>query len=273
MRPIFAIVKITSVLFFIVVFLMLSGGLGLMISSRWKLTKYRSYLISFFLFFCRFILGIKTQFKGESLDASSHLYVSNHLSYLDILVLSSQIPSSYVTSVEIKETPFLGAIVRAAGCLFVERRDKSNLENEISELTEALANGLNVTIFPEATSTNGDQVLRFRRPLYNAAIKSKKNVVPLCINYQSIDKKPIDTLNRDHVFWYGSMSFLPHLWSVSLHRKIDVDVTVLDAIMPTPKITAQHLSEISHQKVSSTYKAPRLVTQNHSHGIFKEEFI
>jgi len=109
--------------------------------------------------------------------------------------------------------------------------------------------------------------------LYNAAIKSGKNIIPLCINYQSIDKEPIDTLNRDHVFWYGSMSFLPHLWSVSLRRRIDVDVIVLNTIISSPEITAQELSEISHQKVSSTYKAPHLITLPHTHPVLTEEFI
>src|SRR4051812_32869997 len=90
------------------------------------------------------------------------LVVSNHLCYLDILVISSCFPSVYVTSREIQEHPFLGRVTDAAACAYVERRDRSKLAAEIAEVGKLIQNGLNVVIFPEATSTNGSAILKFR---------------------------------------------------------------------------------------------------------------
>jgi 1-acyl-sn-glycerol-3-phosphate acyltransferase len=82
-----------------------------------------------------------------------------------------------------KNTFFLGQICKFASCLFVERRSRGNLDQEIKEITDALNYGHNVLIFPEGTSTNGDEVLRFKRPLFNAAIFSSKKVLPATLNY------------------------------------------------------------------------------------------
>jgi 1-acyl-sn-glycerol-3-phosphate acyltransferase len=158
------------------------------------------------------------------------LYVGNHLSYLDVLAISSCVPAGFVTSMEIRETPLLGLICEMAGCLFVERRNKSNLLNEVAQLSEGLRNGLNVAIFPEATSTNGSQILRFRRPLYMAAVATKTPVVPFCLNYRMIGGKPVDLRTRDSVFWYGDMSFAPHLWALCGAGGVNVDLTFLPAV-------------------------------------------
>lgn len=185
---------------------------------------------------------------------NNHFIVSNHLGYLDILAIAAEMPCCFVTSVEIRETPFLGALTQFGGCLYVERRNRDNIHNEIGEVTEALKNGLNVCVFPEATSTNGDQVLRFRQPLYNAAIQSGTDVLPLCLNYTHVNCQPLSAQNRDTIYWYGDMSFLPHLWQVmgceSLSLRLDFDVAIAPEDLDCPKLLAQR----THLIVSSLFK-------------------
>ena len=162
----------------------------------------RKQLIALVSFYSRgflYVLGIKANFIGEEKlqddKKNNYLIVSNHLSYLDILILASKIPSAFVTSTDIKNTPFLGQIVTLAGCLFVNRKDKTNIKNEIKELREALNYGLNVVVFPEATSTNGDEVIRFRHPLFEASIATESPILPLTLNYSSISNKSVTILD------------------------------------------------------------------------------
>lgn len=177
------------------------------------------------------VLGMKVKTNmDKEVFTENYLIASNHLSYLDILALSSLFPSAYVASVEVKNTPFLGQITTLAGCVFVERRSRSNLGEEIKEIDEALKIGSNVTIFPEATSTNGEQVLKFKRPLFEAAITSKRKILPLTINYNSIDSEPVTAANRDLVCWYGDMEFASHLFKLCATKHSEVEVIASEPI-------------------------------------------
>ncbi len=197
--------------------------------------------------------GIRVDHKIPPPDLPSPAFiVSNHLGYLDALVISSLLPVSFVTSIEMRDAFFIGQITKLAGCLYVERRNKENLQGEISMLTDALCNGVNVCVFPEATSTNGESVLRFRRPLYAAAVQSKAPVIPLCLNYESIDGSPVCAGNRDLLFWYGDMPFFSHLWSLWRIRTARVHVTFGQPILTTSAASA--IAEESHLAVSSHFR-------------------
>lgn len=254
LRILIASTKVFLVFFFIGTLLLASFLLGLFVKDKWSLVRIGNKMISGYCNLGLKILGIEVEWKGQVDPKENHLIVSNHLSYTDILALAATVPSSFVTSVEIKNTPVLGNIVKAAGCLFVERRNKDNIGKEVAEITEALAKGFNVTIFPEATSTNGESVLRFRRPLYEAALQSGKKVLPLCINYKSIDGEKITMANRDLAFWYGDMEFLPHLWNLALHKNIVIEITVLDEITMKESLNVDDLATTSHEAVSKAYR-------------------
>ncbi len=184
---------------------------------------------------------------------SNFLVVSNHLSYLDILILASKLPSCYVTSLEVKRTPFLGQLTQLAGCLYVDRNTRQNLSQEVSELREALNSGFNVTIFPEATSTNGEEVLRFRRPLFEASIATGKPILPVTINYKTINSKEVSFQNRDYLCWYGDMEFFGHFITLLTQKNITVEVVLAEPFLPT-LLPLLDLAQISHQKVSESFR-------------------
>ncbi len=205
--------------------------------------------------FALWFMGIKVKrHVKEPKGKDNYLMVSNHLSYTDILVICAYYPSCFVTSVEMRDTPFLGHICKLAGCVFVERRNKKNLGLEVREITDALKSGLDVVIFPEATSTNGEDVIRFRRPLFRAACDAKINVKPLTINYRFLDGEPVTLKNRDKVFWYGDMTFLDHLWGIFNIQRIEVELTVGESLKVGQEQDHGILAELSHQHVRSSYR-------------------
>lgn len=92
------------------------------------------------------VLNIVVEYKipNTFINNDNYLIVSNHLSYLDVIILAAKFPSCFVTSTDVKKTPFLGHLTRLAGCLFVDRNNRKNLKLEIVEIRTALSEGMNV---------------------------------------------------------------------------------------------------------------------------------
>lgn len=201
------------------------------------------------------IMGVEVIRKGPIVDVTKNfLIVSNHLSYVDILIISCLFPSCFVTSKEMRSTFFLGQLCLLGGCIFVDRKKRRNIHNEVLELTKSLGKGMNVAIFPEAASTNGDCVLRFRRPFFQAAIDSKIDILPVCLNYKSIEGMPITLKNRDLVFWYGDMSFFIHAFKLFSRKNIMVELSILPIVSTQDYSDKNLLADKCHLLIAENYQ-------------------
>ena len=221
--------------------------------SEYKTKKIISYIVAFVSFLILKLMRVKVTHSGIIDKTKNYYIVSNHLSYIDILVICHRMPSVFVTSMEMKKTPVLGQITDLAGCLYVERRSRENISNEIKNIIDALKNGLNVTVFPEATSTNGEQLLPFKRSLYQSAIDSGVEVLPMTLNYKSFNGEEISLKNRDLIFWYADMTFADHLYKLCLSAKsLEID------LMAHPPIAANHdtatLRDLSFNVINDYYQ-------------------
>lgn len=199
------------------------------------------------------IFNVKLTVNGK-VPRGPFLIVANHMSYIDIICISSVMRANFVTSVEIKETAGLGYLTRLGGSLYVERRNKANIRNEIQDVTNALKAGINVGIFPEATSTNGDEVIRFRRPLFAAAYDANVPVLPMTINYRSIDDTLVTAKNRDYLAWYGDMDFMPHLLKLMSLRKIEISIDIHEPFMITSEEEIGEAADRAHDTVASKFR-------------------
>lgn len=204
---------------------------------------------------CR-VTGISIRVKpGDGLgraEGSGRLLVSNHLTYLDAVILSALHPSIFVTSVEVRNTFFLGQICRLSGCAFVERRNRSSIESELSEVTELLQKGFQVVLFPEATSTNGDSILPFKKSFFRAAVSARVPVLPVALQYLRIDGESVSPLNRDSVFYYGDLVFGPQFLSFLGLRSVEMEVRVAPRIESGQD--SRVLAEQSYQAVMKMYQ-------------------
>jgi 1-acyl-sn-glycerol-3-phosphate acyltransferase len=126
-------------------------------------------------------------------------------------------------------------MAKLGGSLFVERRSKTKLLEEIERIAGVLRNGYSITLFPEGTSSNGERVLPFKGALFSTAEKANVNVLPVCIQYKMINGKPFSPENRDAVCYYGDIMFFPHLCNLFFLKKINVTVTFLPEISVSGK--------------------------------------
>ena len=218
--------------------------LGRTVEDPWLRRRKRIKLIQKYARKALKVLNVEVQVEDAHnyLLKDNALLVCNHMSYLDILVLSSVYPSCYVTSLEMKHTPVLGQLCDLGACVYVDRKTKKNLGKEIGEITQALTKGLNVCFFPEATSHNGEELLRFRKPLFNAARYAHKNILPVSLNYLEIDGESFSIKNRDKVCWYGDMDFLPHLWELCRAKKL---VAKLKFLAPLNEPQSYHSRDLA----------------------------
>lgn len=238
-------------LFILVLFLATMAVVWLVVREHWARVRQSNRILKFF---CRLglkILNVRASYEGLEHVEPGVLLVGNHLSYVDVVVVHARVPACFVTSKEIKQTPVLGQVCQLAGCLFVERRTRMNLRGEVEEIAEGLRRGFNVAIFPEATSTNGEQVLRFKRPLFTAAERAARPVVPFCLNYHTVGGEPINRVTRDKIFWYGDMGFAGHLWALSCSGGVDVRLSFLDKL--DAKESA-NVAEVARERILGVFE-------------------
>lgn len=136
------------------------------------------------------------------------LLVTNHLGYLDITVLASRLPVRFVAKKEVRGWPLLGPICRGFGTIFIDRSDRRDIPRVLAEIEVALERGEGVILFPEGTSTSGDEVLSFRSPLLALPARKGFPVHAAALRYRTREGEPSA---RDAVCWWGETALFPHL--------------------------------------------------------------
>jgi 1-acyl-sn-glycerol-3-phosphate acyltransferase len=185
---------------------------------------------------------------------NGQLIVSNHLSYIDVLVISALAPSMFITSVELKNTALLGTLARFSGSIFVERRRPSRLKREIEDIAVALGQqGLTVALFPEGTTSNGDRVHPFKNSLFDAAIRTRADIIPICFRYLRVNNTRLTPENRDLVFYHGGATFLKHFLRLLSLKSIEVEVTPLKVIKVHPLQSRKDLAAETYEAISTAY--------------------
>jgi 1-acyl-sn-glycerol-3-phosphate acyltransferase len=202
------------------------------------------------------LFGIRLHVKHrERLGKGSdiRLIISNHLSYIDVFVLSSLLPSVFITSVELKNTAFLGALAGFAGSLFVERRKAGGLKKEIESVAFVLGQGFPVVLFPEGTTSNGDRVQEFKNSLFDSAVVTRADIIPVCLRYTRVNGERITPRNRDAVYYYGGVTFFKHFPKLLSRQSVDVEVLLLKAVKVHPHHTRKDLAEMTRNAIAAAY--------------------
>lgn len=154
-------------------------------------------------------IGIRYRVEGE-LPTGATLIVANHLSYLDIAICSAAVPSAFVAKHEIAEWPGFGRLARLGGTIFVDRVSRISAWEVADRMGLRLAERVPVLLFPEGTSTDGSEVIRFHPTLFAPAVEGGLTVTPAAIFYEPHEAGKEE---RD-LCWFGDELFFPHLLRV-----------------------------------------------------------
>lgn len=150
-------------------------------------------------------LGIQIKVSGQ--PPRQGLLVSNHLSYLDVVIFADTVPSTMVAKAELSRWPVFGMMARASGALFVDRSSRASAVAVTEQVADRLKGTIPVLFFPEGTSTDGSKVLRFHSRLFTPATEAGLPVTAAAVRYVIEDGTP-----ERELCWFGDALLLPHLW-------------------------------------------------------------
>jgi len=161
------------------------------------------------------------------------LFVSNHASYLDIIVLGSLIPACFIAKAEVAGWPGFGLLARLARTLFVDRRPSASAR-ERDSVRHRLEGGDSLILFAEGTSNDGNQVLPFKSALLSVAETGLTApdgsirplpVQPVSLAYTRLNGLPLTRAMRPFLAWYGDMTLAGHLLGALGLGRVTVEVT------------------------------------------------
>ena len=179
-------------------------------------------------FVCR-LIGIRVTVTGAPAGERPLLLLANHTSWLDIPILASVAPVSFVAKQEVAGWPVVGFLARAQRSVFIDRQRRQSTVAQAGEVAGRLSEGDIIVLFAEGTSSDGNHVLPFRSALVGAAQLAipdggAATVQPVAIVYQKMLGLPLGRQHRPLVAWYGGTDLLPHLKRVLSEGGIDVHV-------------------------------------------------
>lgn len=202
---------------------------------------------------CR-LFGVKVKLINEPPKNVHGLFVGNHLGFLDILVIGGSRPLLFVTSQEMRETPFLGLLTEMAGCIYVERRSRTGIQDELKNLVDSLKAGHSICLFPEATSHNGERVLPFKRTLMTAAAHARVPIFPYTFNFTEIDGEPFTLKNRDSVCWYGSIPFHTALFATFSLKSVTAEIKFHEPFYYKLDMDRGQVADSLHDQIANDFK-------------------
>ena len=185
---------------------------------------------------CR-LLGLRVHVTGTVATGLPVLLVSNHVSWLDIPVLSSVAPLSFIAKKEVGNWPLVAQLARLQRTVFVDRTRRSAVGETTNEMAERLKGGDTLVLFAEGTSSDGLRVLPFKTSLF-AAAKPSRSLAPsdapqpetvvqtLAIAYTHLHGIPLGPEHRSLIGWYGDMAMGGHAWDVLKSGPIDVHIEI-----------------------------------------------
>ena len=209
----------------------------LLISIQWLLVKaglpgWGFINTRYYRLLCR-LLRIRVHVTGAPVADRAVLFVSNHVSWVEIVVIGSVSPVAFVAKREVATWPLVGVTARLQRTVFVDRTRRQQTGAAIAEMVNRLAGGTSVVLFAEGTSSDGNRVLPFRSALVgvvkdaaaHAELRGKLKIQPMSIGYTNTHGIPMGRQHRPLVAWYGDLDFMPHIREFIARGAVDAVVS------------------------------------------------
>ena len=219
-----------------------------------------SPMVMAFLNAAGWIAGLRIRTTGTRLRRNV-LFVSNHVSWLDILALGGAARSAFVSKAEVGTTPLVGWLADQNHTVYVQREARREIHNQANDLRNALARGRPVTLFPEGTTGPGDGLLPFRPSLLQAVIPTPPNlqVQPVFLDYGA---------EAPDIAWLDPESGLDNFKRL-LARKRPVHLTIhyLDPLSDEVESDRKMLAEAARAAITAEMAATARSSAGASHRL------
>jgi len=158
------------------------------------------------------LAGLRLRIEGRP-AREPVLFVSNHISWMDIPLLGANTPASFVAKKEVEGWGGFGVMARLYCCVFVDRGRRNSTGTQLDAIAARLQGGDSLILFAEGTSSDGRTVLPFKSALFGAAQQLPDlRVQPVTIAYTDINGLPMTRAMRPLIGWFGDMELTSHVW-------------------------------------------------------------
>ena len=178
------------------------------------------------------LFGVSVAVRGSPPVLTPTLVLSNHVSWLDIPVIGSLRPISFIAKSEVASGPVFGLCASLQRSVFIDRARRGATAEANAVVAHRLARGEAMVLFAEGTTGDGNRLLSFRSSLVGAARAAladpaveRIDLQPLGLAYTRRHGMPVTRRERPGIAWYGDMDLLPHLLTLLRGGPIDVVAT------------------------------------------------
>jgi 1-acyl-sn-glycerol-3-phosphate acyltransferase len=172
-------------------------------------------------------LNVRVATHGRIPIHGGTLLVANHVSWLDPVLIFLCCPSAFVAKAETGRWPLVGKIVTGVDTLLLSRQSVRSIRSTREKVTQRLQNGTTITVFPEATTSDGTLVLPFKAAFFQSAIDALAPVIPVAITYgRTLDE-------RSPYAFVGDATLVDSLVRMARSPGIDVRLSFLPPLSPT----------------------------------------
>lgn len=193
-----------------------------------------------------FLCGVRMRVQGTPVLQGAVLWAVNHVSWVDIFVLNSVRTTSFVAKSDIRRWPVIGLLVAWAGTLFIDRGHRQAVREAGRQISACFQQGDVVGLFPEGTTTDGQDVLPFHAGLFEAAIQDAVAVQPVALRFLRRGRR------APELAFVGDQTLAANLWFLLGAWGVVVECEFLPPITP-----AAHLdrSRVAHQAHAAVRRA------------------
>lgn len=184
---------------------------------------------------------------GKDYIQPNTMFVQNHISWLDTLVMSSVYCTNYVGKIELLNWGLLRNIIKSGGTVFIDRKNKRDLVLANKKIAAVLMSGWGMGLFPEGTTSDGLSVLPFHASIFESAMLAKSKVVPVVLRYRNADGTPSTAVTFSQKTWMETV------WGTLRLQGLVIKLDILAAVNATDFSSRDALSQYMYEQINQVY--------------------
>jgi len=210
----------------------------------------------------RRLMGLRVEVVGGVPGQRPLLIVANHISWVDMVVLGSLLPVSFIAKSDVRSWPIAGWLAKMQNTVFIERGRRARAGSQAQDVAGRLARGGALVLFAEGTTGSGHRVLPFKSALFGAVDKvlgdggcEYVTVQPVAIAYVRLHGLPLGRYHQARAAWPGDLALAPHLKSFLADGAHDVFVSLCEPIRVRAGDDRKELAERVRQRIRHDFTA------------------